>query len=129
MDSKVQLLIEAQEAIELAIENIKSAVRGTSEQGRAEAYILPHLQSWIDGSEVITIEKLIEKFGEEEEGLWSQEDMDDLEAAILEYYGNIGNRKLDMIMEDLARDKDGLLSQYQPGDEKLLIRLGSMYDL
>lgn len=129
MDSKVQLLIEAQEAIELAIENIKSAVRGTSEQGRAEAYILPHLQSWIDGSEVITIEKLIEKFGEEEEGLWSQEDMDDLEAAILEYYGNIGNRKLDMIMEDLARDKDGLLSQYRPGDEKLLIRLGSMYDL
>jgi hypothetical protein len=131
VNSKRELLEEARGAIELAIENIRTAVRGTSEQGRAEAYILPHLQSWIDGREVCTIESLLQKLGggRGADGGWTEEDFEGLESALLSSFGNFGDRKLDMIMKVVRSNEDGWLDKYQPGDEEMLDALGDIYDL
>ena len=48
VDDKIQALEEAEEKIYLAIELITQAVKGTSCQVSAEAYIIPHLQNWIN---------------------------------------------------------------------------------
>ena len=134
MNNRRELLEEAQEAIELAIENIRQAVRGTGEQSRAEAYILPHLQSWIDGREACTIESLLRKLGggragDASDGAWTEEDFDGLEAALLDAFGNFGDSKLDSIMRVVKSNENGWLDKYQPGDEEMLAALGDMYDL
>ena len=65
------LLDEAEAAIRLAIENIAKVADKTGQSGLANAYIIPHLESWIDGREQITIETLRDKLNEkEEDGDW-----------------------------------------------------------
>ncbi len=55
-----ELLHEAQSDLEAAIDKIKRAVRGTSEENRAHAYIIPHLQSWVAEDQSGSIENIIE---------------------------------------------------------------------
>lgn len=57
---RISLLEEAAEQLMDVISNIRTAVRGTSEEGRANAYIIPHLEGWVDGREMVTIVGLIE---------------------------------------------------------------------
>lgn len=56
---------EAEECLREAIRLIAKATKGTVEQGRAEAYILPHLKAWIDGHEMITLESIRESLSDE----------------------------------------------------------------
>lgn len=71
-DRKVQLE-EAKQHIEEGIELIRDAVRGTREESHANAYIIPHLMTWIgegnphDTSIPDYIDALEEEFGEESE--------------------------------------------------------------
>jgi hypothetical protein len=43
-----QALYEAMDQLDSAIDNIKVALRGTSFEGHANAYILGHLRGWVD---------------------------------------------------------------------------------
>jgi len=45
---RIQALYEAAEQLDKAIDNIKHALRGTAYEGHANAYIIPHLISWLD---------------------------------------------------------------------------------
>jgi hypothetical protein len=47
-EEKIDLLNESTEQLLAAINNIEEALRGTSLAGHANAYIIPHLRSWID---------------------------------------------------------------------------------
>ena len=65
-DDRLEMLDEAREHLETAIDLISQAVRGTSEDARANAYIIPHLQSWIDSKyEQITIDSMVNTFSHE----------------------------------------------------------------
>jgi hypothetical protein len=55
---RINDLVDAREHLESAIDLIRVAVRGTSEENRADAYIIPHLQSWL-GQEWCSIDNLI----------------------------------------------------------------------
>jgi hypothetical protein len=65
-DDRLKLVEEARESIEDAIDKIKRAVKGTGQvESNCHAYILGHLQAWLDGRENgYTIEKLIDYFNE-----------------------------------------------------------------
>lgn len=60
MNNKRELLEDAKEALEMAIENIRQAGRGTKFERQLQPYILGHLQSWIDGREVVTIQMMLD---------------------------------------------------------------------
>jgi hypothetical protein len=64
-----QALYEAAEQLNLAIDNIKHALRGTSMEGHANAYIVGHLRSWLDGDGTYNmgIYQYIDRLDEEEE--------------------------------------------------------------
>ena len=47
-EDKIDLLNEATEQLLAAVNNIEEALRGTSLAGHANAYIIPHLHSWIN---------------------------------------------------------------------------------
>lgn len=117
---KRELLEEAQEAIELAIENIEQVVRGTAEQGRAEAYILPHLQSWINGHEQITIESLLETYGRASGSEWTQEEVDEL-VSFLVSENLISVRQARAAVQKAKAA--GLLEYYEPGSDELIGKL------
>lgn len=62
-------LQEAMELLELAVGHIKTALKGTSMEGHANAYIIGHLRSWIDaeGTYNMGIQQYIDRLDEEEE--------------------------------------------------------------
>lgn len=73
IQEKVKLLKEARELIEEAVDKISKAVIGTSEEHRADAYIIPALEmccyektDWL-GSQPSNIEELIKALQEEDE--------------------------------------------------------------
>jgi hypothetical protein len=45
---RIDMLAEAQENLSNAIQLIRTALKGTDYYGHANAYIVPHLDSWID---------------------------------------------------------------------------------
>ena len=63
---RIGMLEDAGELIVEAIYAIRHAVAGTSIEARAQSYIIPHLESWIEGSnQQITIASMIAHFEEE----------------------------------------------------------------
>jgi hypothetical protein len=66
---RIDCLNEATEQLYKAIDNIKDALRGTSHEGHANAYILPHLRSWIDSDNRFNmgIQQYIDRLDEEDE--------------------------------------------------------------
>lgn len=77
LDEKLDLIQEAQEALRLCIDNVRAVVRGTSMAGNANAYIIPHLESWLDwrGTDGnLTLEKIEENLREDAEGYDEDED-------------------------------------------------------
>ena len=60
---RIELLREAQHQLLKAIENIFYALKGTEHEAHANAYILSHLEDWIDasGSYNMGIEQYIEE--------------------------------------------------------------------
>lgn len=64
-----ETLYEAAEQLNLAIDNIRCALRGTSMEGHANAYIIGHLRSWLDGDGTYNmgIHQYIDKLEEEED--------------------------------------------------------------
>lgn len=58
-----ELLEDAKEALEMAIENIRQAGKGTKFERQLQPYILGHLQSWIDGRETVTVQMMLDEFG------------------------------------------------------------------
>jgi len=72
IEERIELLDEAEEKLWEVIDLIRGAVKDTSEEGRAESYILPHLKSWINSSyQIASIkelrENIIRKYEECEE--------------------------------------------------------------
>ena len=47
LSDRIDLLNEAGDLIAQAIGNIEEALKGTSEEAHARAYIIPHLSTWI----------------------------------------------------------------------------------
>ena len=45
---RIQLLEEAQDALSQAVRNIEDALQGTNYQSHSRAYIVGHLESWLD---------------------------------------------------------------------------------
>ena len=67
LQERKELLWEAQEQLNLAISNIETALRGTSHEGYADAYILGHLRNWVDASGYdMGVQQYIDKLEEEE---------------------------------------------------------------
>ena len=62
---RIGMLEDAGELVMEAIYAIRDAVAGTSIEARAQAYIIPHLESWIEGSQQITVASMIAHFEEE----------------------------------------------------------------
>ena len=62
------LLDDASEHLNLAIDNIRVALRGTSFESHANAYIIPHLVSWDDSNNSFNmgIQQYIDKLYDEE---------------------------------------------------------------
>lgn len=67
LEERKELLFQAQEQLNLAIANIETALRGTSHEGYADAYILGHLRNWVDASGYdMGVQQYIDKLEEEE---------------------------------------------------------------
>ena len=66
---RIEALHDAERQLNLAMDNIKAALRGTSHEGHANAYILPHLRSWLDSDNSFNmgIHQYINRLDEEEE--------------------------------------------------------------
>lgn len=63
---RIEALHDAEHQLNLAIDNIKVALRGTSHEGHANAYIVGHLTSWLDSDRFnMGIAQYIEKLNEE----------------------------------------------------------------
>ncbi|MBN1966560.1 MAG: hypothetical protein JW910_18050 [Anaerolineae bacterium] len=99
-EERDELLLDAREHLETAIELIRQAVSGTEVAVRANAYILPHLERWI-GDEYTSIEALRNDLM----GRGDEEDDDDLTPA---ERGNRAGRA-----EAQAR-ANGRYDRYQP---------------
>lgn len=63
-----EMLYEAAEQLNMAMDNIRVALRGTTFERHADAYILGHLQNWLDSYNSIDmgIHQYIDKLDEEE---------------------------------------------------------------
>lgn len=96
---RVGLLEEAAEELMEVIDKIRQAVRGTSEEARAQAYIIPHLSGWIDGREMVTITSLIEALGDEGND-WDEDFEDD------EYLESLEKEEARLIEELKTRQKE-----------------------
>jgi hypothetical protein len=68
-EEKIDLLNEATEQLLAAVNNIEAALRGTSLAGHANAYIIPHLHSWIDSDNRFNmgVQQYIERLYDEED--------------------------------------------------------------
>lgn len=64
-NDRIEDLEEARQHLEEAIALITTATRGTDEEIRANAYIIPHLQSWLS-KEYESIDNLIAALEKEE---------------------------------------------------------------
>ena len=65
---RIQLLREAQDMLEMAVEKIIEATTNTPEEGRARAYIIPHLQDWVESTvQPGSIPSMIEGIGDEDD--------------------------------------------------------------
>jgi hypothetical protein len=64
-----QALYEAIDQLNSAIDNIKIALRGTSFEGHANAYILGHLRSWVDSDNSFNmgIQQYIDRLDDKED--------------------------------------------------------------
>ena len=62
------ILYDASEQLNLVIDNIRVALRDTSFESHANAYIIPHLVSWDDSNNPFNmgIQQYIDKLNEEE---------------------------------------------------------------
>jgi hypothetical protein len=63
-----QVLYEAMDQLDSAIDNIRVALRGTSFEGHANAYIIGHLRSWIDSDNSFNmgVQQYIDRLEEDE---------------------------------------------------------------
>jgi hypothetical protein len=67
LEERKELLFEAQEQLNLAIANIETALRGTSHEHHADAYILGHLRNWVCAwGYDMGVQQYIDKLEEEE---------------------------------------------------------------
>ena len=66
---RIDILYDAMDNLDLAIDNIRVALRGTSFESHANAYIIPHLVSWInsDNNFNMGIQQYIDRLKEEED--------------------------------------------------------------
>ena len=66
---RIDILYDAMDNLDLAIDNIRVALRGTSFESHSNAYIIPHLVSWIysDNSFNMGIQQYIDRLKEEED--------------------------------------------------------------
>lgn len=69
IEERIKLLEEAQAKLEEAIGLIDKALRGTTHQRHADAYLLGHLRNWMDSGNRFDmgIQQYIDKLREEEE--------------------------------------------------------------
>lgn len=69
INERIEMLEEAAEDIAQAIEKIEYALSGTSQENHADAYIIPHLKTWIGNGNPYDkdIYEYIESLREEEE--------------------------------------------------------------
>ena len=71
MDKKerIRILYDAMEELDLALDNIRVALRGTSFESHANAYIIPHLVSWIDSDNNFNmgIQQYVDRLKEEQD--------------------------------------------------------------
>ena len=65
---KKQALYEAMDLLNSAIDNIRVALRDTTFEGHADAYIIGHLHHWVDGEGTYNmgIQQYIDKLNDEE---------------------------------------------------------------
>lgn len=61
---RAAMLDEAGEMLMEVIELVRTAVRNTDQERVSSAYILPHLQAWLDGREMVTITSLVDYFND-----------------------------------------------------------------
>lgn len=67
-EERIKLLIEAQQKLSETVALIEEALKGTSHERHADAYIIGHLNNWIDGSGYdMGIQQYIDKLQEESE--------------------------------------------------------------
>lgn len=68
-EERINILYDAMDNLDLAIDNIRVALRGTSFESHANAYIIPHLVSWIysDNNINMGIQQYIDRLKEEED--------------------------------------------------------------
>lgn len=52
-EERIELLDQAEELLREAIEAISLATGGTDEEGRADLYIIGHLENWIENEDQI----------------------------------------------------------------------------
>ncbi len=66
---RIDLLDEAKDELQSAIQKIRDAVRGTSLEGHANAYIIGHLRSWLDaaGTYNMGIQQYIDRMHDEDD--------------------------------------------------------------
>jgi hypothetical protein len=66
-----QALHEAMDQLDSAIDNIRVALRGTSLEGHANAYIIGHLRSWVDSDNSFNmgIQQYIDRLDEEDDNV------------------------------------------------------------
>ena len=65
---RIELLTEAQQKLNECIDLIKTALKGTSDERYADAYILGHLRNWVDaGGHDKGIKQYIESILDEDE--------------------------------------------------------------
>lgn len=73
---RIELLIEAQQKLSETVALIEEALKGTSHERHADAYIIGHLNNWIDGSGYdMGIQQYIDKLQEESE--YEEEDYEE----------------------------------------------------
>lgn len=73
---RIELLIEAQQKLSETVALIEEALKGTTHERHADAYIIGHLNNWIDGSGYdMGIQQYIDKLQEESE--YDEEDYEE----------------------------------------------------
>lgn len=66
-EDRIEMLIDAQEHLFSAIKMIEDALQGTEQEAHADAYIIAHLNNWINSHGYDTgVEQYIEEIAEDE---------------------------------------------------------------
>jgi len=67
-EERIELLKEAQHLISQSLQLIEDALQGTEHEAHADAYIIPHLNNWINSHGYDTgLEQYIEEIAKDEE--------------------------------------------------------------